>query len=277
MSNHFSEARVLGVVVPAYNEEATIGEILRRVEALPCVREIVVVDDCSQDRTADIVQAIHSPRIRLIRQPRNQGKTAAVRRGIAEITAPLTIVQDADLEYDPSEIPFVIAPILAGQADVVYGSRFIVRKAARVLYFHHYVANKTLTFLSNLLTNLNLTDIETCYKAFRTPVLQRMPLTSSGFGMEVEITAMVAKAGARMYEVPISYYGRTYEEGKKIGYIDGVHALGYVFYYNVLSPLEPARRQYLRSIRQWLSGVSNPAGAPASHAAALTRQGDEPS
>ena len=255
MSDELSaDGRVLAVVIPAYNEEATIRTILDRVDSLDCVAEIIVVDDCSRDRTVEIVKAFESPRLRLIRQDVNSGKTAAVQCGLAEVTAPLTIIQDADLEYDPGEIPFVIAPILAGQADVVYGSRFIVRKAARVLYFHHFLANKTLTFLSNMLTNLNLTDIETCYKAFRTPIIQKMPITSKGFGMEVEITAMLARIKARMYEVPISYYGRTYEEGKKIGYIDGVHALWYIFYYNLFSGLEPVRKQYFSELRRWLAG-----------------------
>ncbi len=244
--------RVLGVVIPACNEEATIATVLAKVDALPFVSEIVVVDDGSTDRTSAIVEAFASPRVRLIRQPRNRGKTAAVMRGVSEITSPVTIIQDADLEYDPGEIAFVIAPILSGRADVVFGSRFIIRKAARVLYFHHYLANKTLTFLSNLLTNLNLSDIETCYKAFRTPILQKMPVTSKGFGMEVEITAMVARLSARTYEVPISYYGRTYEEGKKIGWKDGVAALGYILYYNLFSMWEPARRRYVEELRGWL-------------------------
>jgi glycosyltransferase involved in cell wall biosynthesis len=244
--------RMLAVVIPAYNEEATIGQILARVDGLPCVREIIVVDDCSRDRTAQVVEAFDSPRVRLIRQPLNAGKTAAVRRGVQEASSPLLIIQDADLEYDPSEIPHVIAPIVEGRADVVYGSRFLVRRAARVLYFYHYLANKLLTFLSNLLTNRNMTDIETCYKAFRTPLIQRMPITSRGFGMEVEITAMISKTRARTYEVPISYYGRTYEEGKKISTKDGLHALGYIFYYNLIAPLRPERRAYVAEVNAWL-------------------------
>jgi glycosyltransferase involved in cell wall biosynthesis len=244
--------RVLGVVVPAYNEEATIEIILRKLAALPCVREVVVVDDCSKDRTAEIVEALDLPRVRLIRQRPNAGKTAAVRRGLAEITSPVTIIQDADLEYDPEEIPMVIDPIVRGHADVVYGSRFLVRRAARVLYFYHFVANRTLTFLSNLLTNMNMTDIETCYKAFRTPVIQNLPLTSKGFGMEVEITAMISKTRARVYEVPISYYGRTYEEGKKISMKDGFAALWYIFSYNLLRPRTPRYREYTRAVNEWL-------------------------
>ncbi len=257
-----SAGRVLGVVIPAYNEQATIETILRKVDALPCVREIVVVDDCSKDRTADIVEAFDSPRVKLIRQQPNAGKTAAVRRGIAEITSPITIIQDADLEYDPEEIPLVIDPIIAGHADVVYGSRFLVRRAARVLYFYHYVANCGLTLLSNLLTNINMTDIETCYKAFRTPVIQRMPLTSKGFGMEVEITAMIARTRARVYEVPISYYGRTYEEGKKIGVKDGIHALWYIVSYNLWRSRTRPYREYAQSVNDWLQSQRTSAHAP---------------
>jgi len=246
------EERVLAVVIPAYNEEATIATILAKVDALTCVREIIVVDDCSTDRTADVVESFDSPRVRLIRQSPNAGKTAAVKRGVSEVSSPITIIQDADLEYDPAEIPYVIAPILTGQADVVYGSRFLVRRAMRVLYFYHYLANKFLTFCSNLLTNLNMTDIETCYKAFKTPIIQQIPLTSTGFGMEVEITALVSKTNARVYEVPISYYGRTYAEGKKIGLTDGLCAMWYILYYNLIPFLSSRYRACVKSIDQWL-------------------------
>lgn len=247
--------RMLGVVIPAYNEESTIREILQRVDALPMVAEIIVVDDCSRDRTVAEVEAFSSPRVRLIRQPRNGGKTAAVRRGVQEVSAPLLIIQDADLEYDPAEIPHVIEPIVEGQADVVYGSRFLVRKAARVLYFYHFLANKFLTFLSNLLTNRNMTDIETCYKAFRTPLLQKMPITSSGFGMEVEITAMICRTRARTYETPISYYGRTYEEGKKISTKDGIHAIWYIVFYNLFAG-GAERRRYVREVDEFLRSAA---------------------
>jgi glycosyltransferase involved in cell wall biosynthesis len=214
-----------------------------------------VVDDGSSDATASRVESFGSPRVRLVRQVPNAGKTAAVKRGLAEVTSPIVIIQDADLEYDPAEIPYVIEPILTGRADVVYGSRFLVRRAARVLYFYHYLANRGLTLLCNLLTNLNMTDIETCYKAFRTPIVQQIPLTSRGFGMEVEITAMIAKTRARIYEVPISYYGRTYAEGKKIGLLDGLKALGYIFYYNVVQAGSARCRAYVRAVNSFLENL----------------------
>jgi glycosyltransferase involved in cell wall biosynthesis len=263
-------AGALSVLVPVYNEERTIVRVLDRVLALgPLVREVVVVDDGSTDRTAAAVEAIatRDARVRFFRMPRNQGKTAAVRRALAEATGEILIVQDADLEYDPSEIPVVIDPILTGDADVVYGSRFLVRRAARVLYFYHYLANSLLTFLSNLLTNRNMTDIETCYKAFRAGVIKPLQLTSRGFGMEVEITALVSKTRARTYEVPISYYGRSYDEGKKIGLRDGVMALGYIAWYNLVAPWLPAGRRYVREANAYLAAwpalETRTAGSPA--------------
>jgi glycosyltransferase involved in cell wall biosynthesis len=248
----------LSVLIPVYNEERTIAEILNRVLALgPVVLEIIVVDDGSKDGTAAIVRqaAETEPKIRFHASPRNQGKTAAIRQALTLATGEILIIQDADLEYDPAEIPDVIAPILSGKADVVYGSRFLIRKAARVLYFYHYLANIGLTFLSNLLTNRNMSDIETGYKAFRSEVIKPMKLESKGFGMEVEITAMVCKTKASTYEVPISYYGRPYEEGKKIGMWDGVMALWYIGYYNLIHPWLPSGRKYIREVNKALEDL----------------------
>lgn len=246
----------VSVLMPAYNEEPSIEKVIRRVLALPIESiELVIVNDGSTDSTAAIVQRLagEDSRIRFFDQPRNMGKTAAVARAIDESTGDLLIVQDADLEYDPREIPDVIEPILSDVADVVYGSRFMVKRAARVLYYYHYLANKGLTFLSNLLTNRNMSDIETCYKAFRREVIAPMKLTSSGFGMEVEITAMICKTQARTYEVPISYYGRTYEEGKKIGMSDGFAALWYIFYYNVIYPWRASAKAYVATVNRSLA------------------------
>ncbi len=195
-----SQPQGLSVLMPVYNEERTVAEVLAKVLRLPiALKEVVVVDDGSSDRSAAVVERIASEdrRVRLVRLDRNRGKTAAIARALQEATGELIIIQDADLEYDPGEIPELIAPIVEGRADVVYGSRFMVRRAARVLYFYHYLANRFLTFLSNLLTNRNMTDIETCYKAFRAGVIKPLQLTSSGFGMEVEITAMICKTAAR--------------------------------------------------------------------------------
>jgi glycosyltransferase involved in cell wall biosynthesis len=250
-----TDAAKLSVLVPVYNEEATVQTVLRRVLDLgEILKEVVVVDDGSTDRTAELVEemAREEPLVRFFRLDRNRGKTAAVRHALEQAEGEVVIIQDADLEYDPAEIPEVIAPILDGLADVVYGSRFLVRRAARVLYFYHYLANVGLTFLSNLLTNRNMTDIETCYKAFRAGVIKPLRLSSKGFGMEVEITALVCKTRARSYEVPISYYGRSYDEGKKIGLKDGVMAACYILYYNLLKPWLPAGRRYVRAVNQFL-------------------------
>lgn len=251
-----SDKRSLSVLVPVYNEEKTVAAVIDRVIALgPVLHEIVVVDDGSKDNTADIVGEIarRAPLVRFFQLPHNQGKTAAIKRALAECRGRIVIIQDADLEYDPAEIPEVIQPILDNDADVVYGSRFLVRKAARVLYFYHYLANKMLTFLSNSLTNRNMTDIETCYKAFRAEVIKPLELTSSGFGMEIEITAMICKTDARTYEVPISYYGRTYFEGKKVGLKDGIAAVWYILRYNLLSGWTERCREYVRSVNEALA------------------------
>ena len=256
MINTHSETGLLSVLVPVFNEEHTIVQVLRKVLDLgPLVKEIVVVDDGSRDRTADLVRELAAchPVIQFFQLAVNQGKTAAIQQALDAATGDIVIVQDADLEYDPAEIPEVIAPILAGHADVVYGSRFLVRRAARVLYFYHYVANVMLTLLSNLLTNRNMTDIETCYKAFRAGVIKPLRLTSKGFGMEVEITALVSKSGARTYEVPISYYGRSYEEGKKIGLRDGIMAIFYILFYNLVAPRTASGRRYVQQANEFLA------------------------
>lgn len=230
----------LSVVIPAYNEEATIAHVITEVLRLDAVGEVLVVNDCSRDRTAEIVRQIAAveSRVKLLEHPINRGKTEALKTAFTHVSAPVVIVQDADLEYDPSEIPGVIQPILDGKADVVYGSRFLVRKASRVHYFYHFIANKLLTFCSNLFTNINLTDVETGYKAFRSEIMRNMVITSSGFGFEIEVTAKVTKLRCIIYEVPISYYGRSYEEGKKIGALDGVAAFWYVLRYNVFCSLQ---------------------------------------
>jgi len=249
-----SDATV-SVLMAAYNESRTVDVVLRRLLAVAIpLREVIVVDDGSTDRTAQIVQRVmaEDPRVRLVRHGANRGKTAAIGRALREATGEILIVQDADLEYDPADLPQVIAPIVEGRADVVYGSRFLVRRATRVLYFYHFLANRGLTLLSNLFTNRNMTDIQTCYKAFRAGILKPLRLSSSGFGMEVEITAMVCKTKARTYEVPISYYGRTYAEGKKIGPRDGMMALFYIFYFNLVAPWTARGRTYVREVNRWL-------------------------
>jgi len=233
-------SKCLSVVIPVYNEERTLMRIVEKVLLIPQLFEIIIVDDCSTDQTAEIAHKLVTahPQIIYIKQPQNAGKTAALQTGFALTTGAVVIVQDADLEYDPAEIPEVIAPIIEGYADVVYGSRFMVRRAARVLYFYHFLANKGLTFISNLLTNLNMTDVETCYKAFRGDIIRNLIITSNGFGFEIEVTAKVAKLNCAFYEVPISYYGRTYEEGKKITYRDGVAALFYILRFNLFCTRE---------------------------------------
>lgn len=226
----------LSFIIPAYNEAKTIESVVARVlEANPQTHEIIVVDDGSRDETVALVERLcqQNPRVRLEKHTRNQGKTAALCTGFAASTGEIVVVQDADLEYDPYDIPSLIEPIENGQADVVYGSRFLVRRAARVLYYRHYLANKFLTMLSNVLTDINLTDVETGYKAFRGEIIRQMVITSKGFGFEIEVTAKVAKLKCRMYEVPISYHGRTYEEGKKIGLKDGLYAIWYILLYNL--------------------------------------------
>jgi glycosyltransferase involved in cell wall biosynthesis len=223
----------LSVVMPAYNERTTIRDIVARVLAVPFDIELVIVDDCSRDGTREILAELaRDPRVRVILHERNQGKGAALRTGFAAATGDVVLVQDADLEYDPNEYPKLVKPIEDGKADVVYGSRFIGGDSHRVLYFWHSVGNRILTLMSNAFTNLNLTDMETCYKVFRREIIQDLVLEENRFGFEPEVTGKIAAIkGIRIYEVGISYSGRTYEEGKKIGWRDGVRAAWCVWKY----------------------------------------------
>jgi glycosyltransferase involved in cell wall biosynthesis len=211
--------------MPCFNEIGTVEQVVDAVLASPYTQELVIVDDGSTDGTRELLEKIDHPRVRVLLQPRNQGKGAALRRGFAEARAPFVVVQDADLEYDPGEFGDLVAPLLSNKADVVYGSRFLGGRPHRVLYFWHSIGNRILTTASNAFTNLNLTDMETCYKAFRREVLDSFTLEEDRFGIEPEITAKVAAGRWRVYEIGISYSGRTYEEGKKIGWRDGVRAL----------------------------------------------------
>lgn len=221
----------LTVVMPCYNELTTIQEIVRRVLANPHTAELVIIDDGSTDGTRDLLASFDDPRMRVLFQEVNQGKGAAIRRGFQEATADFVIVQDADLEYDPADYDLMMEPLLDDRADVVFGSRFQSGRPRRVLYFWHSVGNRLLTVLSNMFTDLNLTDMETCYKAFRREVIQSIDLEQERFGIEPEITAKVAAGGWRVWEVGISYSGRTYAEGKKISWRDGVQAVGCIVKY----------------------------------------------
>ena len=247
--------RPLSVVIPCYNEISTIAQILRRVAEIPVVHEIIVVDDCSKDGTRDALRQIQAawpaehPPLKVLYQPVNRGKGAALRAGFSRASGILTIVQDADLEYDPREYPKLVQPILEGDADVVYGSRF-AGFPRRVLYFWHSLGNHVLTMLSNMATNLNLTDMETCYKVFKTEILQSIPLRSDRFGFEPEITAKIAKLGCRLYEVPISYHGRSYAEGKKIGWKDGIQALWIILKYCLMDDLGVGRGELTLKLLQ---------------------------
>ncbi len=228
----------LSVVIPCFNERNTIADLLQRVVAAPYPdKEIILVDDCSTDGTREIIEKDLQPKyenLRVIYHDENRGKGAALRTGFAAATGDVVIIQDADLEYDPNEYPLVIQPILEDRADVVFGSRFMGGSPHRVVYYWHMVGNRLLTTLSNMFTNINLTDMETCYKAFRRDIIQSITIEEDRFGFEPEITAKVAQLNCRIYEVGISYYGRTYEEGKKINWKDGISALRCIVKYNLL-------------------------------------------
>ena len=233
---------VVTAVMPAYNEEATIEAAIRRLREAPLRIEIVCVNDASTDRTEEILGRLQQEGLvdHLISHPVNRGKGAAVRSGIEAATGHVIVVQDADLEYDPAELPVLLEPIRLNRADAVFGSRFLAGPH-RVLYFWHSVGNKLLTLLSNMFTDLNLTDMETCYKMVRSDLLKTLPLVSDRFGIEVELTARLSQTGARIWEVPISYSGRTYAEGKKIDWRDGVAALWHILRFNLTRPRRPPR------------------------------------
>jgi glycosyltransferase involved in cell wall biosynthesis len=236
---------LVSLVIPVYNEITTLSEMLRRCNSVDYPKELVIVDDCSRDGSREFLEELSQKgpgllggtpnnrnELRVLFQPKNQGKGAAVRTAVAHVTGDLAIIQDADLEYDPQQYPRLLAPIVENRADVVFGSRF-TGTPRRVLYFWHTVVNNALTTLSNMTSGLNLTDMETCYKAFRAEVLRSVTVEEDRFGFEPEITAKIARGNWRVYEVPISYHGRTYEEGKKIGWKDGVRALYVIFKYAV--------------------------------------------
>jgi len=223
----------LSVIVPVYNEKKTIREIYKRIRAVDLDKEIILVDDFSTDGTRDIIKEFEDDNTNIYFHEKNTGKGAALRTGFQKATGDILVIQDADLEYDPSEYPKLIRPIIQGKADVVYGSRFAGGECHRILFFWHMVGNKFLTLLSNIFTNLNLTDLETCYKVFKREVYEKIKIEENRFGVDPEITAKVAKLGARIYEVGISYAGRSYGEGKKIGWKDGFSAIRCIIKYNL--------------------------------------------
>ena len=225
----------LSVIMPVYNEASTVEEVIRKVLQQPEVEELITVNDASRDGTGEVLRKLAKelPKMKVFEHDMNQGKGAALRTGISHATAPYVIIQDADLEYNPEEYPVLLKPILNSKADVVFGSRFIGGEAHRVLYFWHSVGNNFLTLLSNMFTNLNLTDMETCYKVFRREIIQGIRIEENRFGFEPEITAKVARLGVRIYEVAVSYSGRTYAEGKKIGWRDGLSAIRCILKYGL--------------------------------------------
>jgi glycosyltransferase involved in cell wall biosynthesis len=236
-STNYSPPKKLSIIIPVFNERNTIENVVETVSAvsIPLEKEIIIVDDFSTDGTRELLPAIESKsagRVRVLLHEKNHGKGYAIRTGMAQVTGDLVLVQDADLEYDPQDYPVLLAPVLAGRADVVFGNRFHGGQH-RVLYFWHFQINQFLTFLSNLLTNLNLSDMEVGYKLFRREIIQNIKLTSNRFGFEPEVTIKAARQKCRIYEVPISYHGRTYEEGKKITWKDGVAALYFLFKYSI--------------------------------------------
>jgi glycosyltransferase involved in cell wall biosynthesis len=233
----------VSVVIPVYNESATLRQVVERVLAVPLELEVLCIDDGSGDGSREILAELQSrhPQVQVLLQPRNLGKGAALRRGIQQASGDFVVIQDADLEYDPADYPLLLDPLLQDKADVVYGSRFLGSAPHRVLYFWHSVGNRLLTLLSNCLTNINLSDMETCYKVFRREVIQSIAIEENRFGFEPEITVKIAKRHLRIYEVGISYWGRTYEEGKKVGWKDGVRAVWCLLKYSIKEPAVAAR------------------------------------
>ncbi|MCW5211990.1 glycosyltransferase family 2 protein [Desulfobulbus sp. TB] len=237
MSINDNTFRKLSIIIPAYNEQSTLAEIIQAVRNvnLSLTKEIIIVDDASTDETRQVIEQLPGDNLVKVYHEKNQGKGAALRSGFAQATGDIILIQDADLEYNPEEYPRLLRPILDGKADVVYGSRFVGSEAHRVLYFWHMIGNRFLTLLSNMCTNLNLTDMETCYKVFRREIVRDIVIQEDRFGFEPEITAKIARTGCRIYEVGISYSGRTYKEGKKIGIRDGFRALYCILKYRFIS------------------------------------------